>query len=203
MMSFRGQIKCCRQSAFVSINAYVPDGAGLTLPAKKGWQSTRTSDTPQWTSDHERYAEDPGRQKQQVTGQDSGQRIVLHIDDDEEDRMVLEEALQKLDPGIKVQQVDNGRAALFLLKQSKELGNLPCLIILDINMPGMNGTEVLTEIKKDRELASLPLILFTTSSGWTYRDLIKKENVEFITKPLTPSELSDTARKMLKHCLPH
>lgn len=201
-MRLNRQIKDDTQFGVSYIKTHVPDGIGYVQQRDGGWKSIRTTDFPQWTSDHDGGLRGPNEEKQKASGQPSQQRLVLHIDDDEEDRVLLEEALQKLDSRVKVQQVDNGKDALSFLKQCREAGHLPCLIILDINMPGMNGKEVLKEIKKDRELASLPLILFTTSSESTYRDLIREENVKLISKPLTPSELSDSARKMLKHCSP-
>jgi CheY-like chemotaxis protein len=201
-MRWNRQIKGNTQVGFSYTKTYVPEGAGYRPLRVGGWRSILTSDIPQWISDRDgRFAGTNG-EKQKAAGQPSPPRLVLHIDDDEEDRMLLEEALQKLDANIKVQQVDSGKAALSFLKQAREAGHLPCLIILDINMPGMNGKEVLKEIKKDRELAPLPLILFTTSSASTYSDLIQEENVELISKPLSPAELIDSAREMLKHCPP-
>ena len=141
--------------------------------------------------------------RQDASEESSKHRIVLHVEDDEEDRTLLEEALKKLDAGVMVQHADSGDAALSLLKRSKELRHLPCLIVLDINLPGMSGKEVLNEIKKDEELASLPLVLFTTASQAAYRDLIAKEKVELITKPSSPSELLNSARRMLSYCQPH
>jgi CheY-like chemotaxis protein len=202
-MRFKRQLKWEGPFGFTSLKTGIPAAAGYVQRREVRWESIRTSYTFQWASDHEGKLTGWAQGKQEVHGPPPGQRIVLHIDDDEDDRMLLEEALQKLDPRIKVQQVDNGSTALSLLKQSKEVGNLPCLIILDINMPGMNGKEVLKEIKKDQELASLPLILFSTSSEFTYSEFVKTENVEFITKPLNSSELFDSARKMLQHCPPH
>ncbi|MGN6400468.1 MAG: response regulator [Flavisolibacter sp.] len=193
------QIQYVRQLDFIFIRTYLPEQAGYVHRREDSWKSTRTSDVPEWNNDYDGSLPEPRKEKQQSPAKPQ-QRIVLHIDDDEEDRELFQEALLKLDATIKVQQAGSGKAALSFLKQSKEIGNLPCLIILDINMPGMNGKEVLKEIKKDQELASLPLILFTTSPESTYREFVKKENVQFITKPLTPSELINTAKGMLKHC---
>jgi CheY-like chemotaxis protein len=199
-MNSNRQITGDGPSDITSIRPYLLDITEYKQQREDRWRSTRTSDNLPWDSDHHGRFKGPLQEKQQETGQPLAQRIVLHIDDDEEDRMLLEEALQQLDARIRVQQADSGKVALSFLEQSKKAGNLPCLIVLDINMPGMNGKEVMKEIKKDQELASLPLILFTTSPESTYRDLIKKENVQFITKPLTASELFDSAKKMLKYC---
>lgn len=175
---------------------------GYAPQRKSYWSSIHSPYTPQWFYNHDGNPSGQGEARQ-PSGQASPPRIVLHIDDDEEDRMLLEEALQKLDAKIRVQQAESGEAALSFLKQSKALGAMPCLIVLDINMPGMNGKEVLKEIKGDQELSSLPLILFTTAPEATYRELAKKENLQLITKPLNSAELIQSARKMLQLCPPN
>jgi two-component system response regulator len=130
-------------------------------------------------------------------------KTVLHIDDDEEDRLILEGAMKRLDTQIIVRQADSGSAALSFLQQSKQFHDLPSLVVLDLNMPGMNGTEVIQEIKKDEKLASLPLVIFTTASGNRYKDFLAKENIALLTKPSSPSELIDSVRKMLSFCHPN
>jgi CheY-like chemotaxis protein len=80
------------------------------------------------------------------------------------------------------------------------MDDLPCLIILDINMPGMNGVQVLEEIKKDKILASLPLVVYSTSSEKGFADLIESQEIEFITKPKSSSNLNESVTKMLRHC---
>jgi two-component system response regulator len=130
-------------------------------------------------------------------------RTVLHIDDDEDDRLILEGALKKLDTQIIVQQADCGSAALSYLQQSKQFQNLPSLVVLDLNMPGMNGTEVIKEMKKDEKLASLPLVIFTTTSENGYKDFLAKENIALLTKPSSPCELVERVRTMLSYCHPN
>lgn len=130
-------------------------------------------------------------------------RIILHIDDDEEDRDVLMEALKKLDAEIIVRQAESGNDALSILNRSRDMGELPCLIVLDMNLPGMKGEEILKQIKKDKTLASVPLIVFSTASRKSYEDLIAKEKLVFITKPMSPDELKESAKKMLRYCPCH
>lgn len=127
-------------------------------------------------------------------------RIVLHIDDDEEDRELLKEAIHKYDSNIIVRQVDNGKAGISFLKQAKEFDDKPCLVVMDLNMPGMDGREVLKEIKKDQQLFSIPLVIFTTSSSEMDKLFAKKEGIEFVTKPHTYQELSKLVERLISHC---
>lgn len=191
-----------RQMDIMPFKENVAAVAGYGQQKMPRWTSIRSPFTPQWYYNHDGSPSGRGETKPSP-GQAPAPKIVLHIDDDEEDRMMLEEALQNLDAGIQVQQAESGEAALSYLKQSKEQGTMPCLIVLDINMPGMNGKEVIKEIKGDRELSSLPLVVFTTAPEATYRELAKKEKVELITKPLNTAELINSARKMLQFCLPN
>lgn len=128
------------------------------------------------------------------------QRIVLHIDDDEDDRMMVEETIRELDPAIIVRQAGSGESGIAFLKQSKHFNDLPCLVILDLNMPVMDGKKVLSEIKKDPELASIPLVIFTTSPAQLDKDFASAENVELITKPSTTKDFFNSVKKMLAHC---
>ena len=174
----------------------------LSMEKVNQWKIVDAHKVPQRVRKLEPQLEKAVLEQQQNTAMSAQRRIVLHVDDDPEDRELLEEALKKLDPKIMVRQVENGIDALSYLKQSKHLQDLPCLIVLDLNMPGMNGKEVLREIQKDEELASLPLVIFTTASEKAYKDLIEKEHVELLTKPSSPSELLDSAKKLLSHCQP-
>jgi CheY-like chemotaxis protein len=127
-------------------------------------------------------------------------RIVLHIDDDEDDRELVREGIFQKDKNIILRQVDNGKAGLSFLQQAKEFGDLPCLIILDLNMPKMDGRQVLAEIKKDQQLASIPLVIFTTSDSSMDKHFAAKEGVQLITKPPTLNILSRAMDKLLSFC---
>jgi CheY-like chemotaxis protein len=90
-------------------------------------------------------------------------KIVLHIDDDQDDRYLVGKAINNIDPSIIVREAQDGMKAIEFLNQAKLFGDLPCLIILDINMPIMNGYDTYNEISKDNDLAAIPIVIFTTS----------------------------------------
>lgn len=131
----------------------------------------------------------------------STQKIILHIDDDEDDRIMVHEAIKELDSNIIVKQADSGQAGIDLLKQAKQLNNVPCLIILDLNMPGMDGKQALKELKKDDVLASIPIVLFSTSSSPLDKMFADKERVALITKPSSTAAIRLIIKKILEHCL--
>jgi len=84
---------------------------------------------------------------------------VLHIDDDFEEREIFSEALLIVDPTVSVRGAYSGANAFSMLENE----NLPDLIFLDINMPLMNGFEVLQLIKNSPRLEKIPVILLSTS----------------------------------------
>ena len=89
-------------------------------------------------------------------------RTLLLIDDDVDDIFLFEEVLGSIDPTIKFISAENGNRALSLLR--KELTELPNIIFLDLNMPGMDGKQCLVELKKDKALQHIPVIIYTTSA---------------------------------------
>jgi CheY-like chemotaxis protein len=88
--------------------------------------------------------------------------FVLIIDDDTEDRELFLEGLKEIDPNIKGLSAKDGREALHLLEN--ELVILPNFIFLDINMPVMNGKECLIQLKKNKRLKIIPVIMYSTTS---------------------------------------
>jgi CheY-like chemotaxis protein len=127
-------------------------------------------------------------------------KIVLHIDDDPEDREMVHEAIQSIDPSFIVIEARDGESGIELLKKAKSSGNLPCLIILDINMPGMNGFETYNEIKKDEQLKTLPAVIFTTSDFFKDGQIQGNEDLPVFVKPGKIKDLTACIQKILTHC---
>src|SRR6476620_1410652 len=105
---------------------------------------------------------------------------VLCVDDDEDDQLIVSETILEIDDSIEVATALNGHEALAFLDQAKTNDDLPCLIIMDINMPLMDGKQALVEIKKDKELDQVPIVMFTTSSSQLDMAFCEKYGVEFI-----------------------
>jgi len=88
------------------------------------------------------------------------QLTIYLIDDDPDHTLIITRAIRQTSPGVHVQTVDDGEVALALLHQVEEL---PDLILLDINMAGLSGFDVLTQIKGDERLGLVPVVMLTSS----------------------------------------
>jgi CheY-like chemotaxis protein len=131
----------------------------------------------------------------------STSKTVLCVDDDADDRDIVCYTIAQIDPSLKVIHAEDGAAALDYLKKAKEEEALPCLVILDINMPRMDGKQALSEIKKDDQLATLPVVVFSTSSNPTDKMYCERYGVELITKPTTMHMIQDEVKRLLQHCV--
>jgi CheY-like chemotaxis protein len=90
-----------------------------------------------------------------------GRRPILLVEDDVVDSMTVERALRELNIANRLKIVENGEEALSFLRDP---GNeQPCIILLDLNMPRMNGVEFLEIVKRDGLLKRIPVVVLTTS----------------------------------------
>lgn len=91
---------------------------------------------------------------------------ILLVDDDRVDVKTVQKALRSNQVTNPLRVAATGAAGLEELERiSKDGGRLPCLILLDINMPGMSGLEVLDRLKADARFRHIPVILLTTSKN--------------------------------------
>ena len=86
---------------------------------------------------------------------------ILLVEDDQVDAMTVKRALKEINVTNKLDIVNNGEEALSFLKNSEN--DKPGIILLDLNMPRMNGIEFLKIAKKDDSLKSIPVVVLTTS----------------------------------------
>lgn len=84
---------------------------------------------------------------------------VLMVDDDADDQLLFVNALQEIDTTMHCEIANNGIEALEKLKTF-----VPDVVFLDLNMPMMNGMECLAAMKKNKHLANIPVIIFTTTN---------------------------------------
>ena len=86
---------------------------------------------------------------------------ILLVEDDQVDVMTVKRALKELHVTNPVVNLDNGAEALKYLRDTNSAK--PCIILLDLNMPIMNGIEFLQEAKHDAQLKRFPVVVLTTS----------------------------------------
>src|SRR5215471_17250572 len=92
---------------------------------------------------------------------------ILLVEDSPSDAFLTTQALKETKDPVEVHTVSDGVEALAFLRQEKSYAEAPRpgLILLDLNMPRMDGRELLAEIKKDRDFASIPVIVLTSSGA--------------------------------------
>jgi len=112
---------------------------------------------------------------------------ILLVEDNEGDILLTLEAFKELKVKNSVAVVKDGAEAIDFLKRKGQYSESqpPHLILLDINMPRLNGIEVLDFIKRDETLRKIPVVMLTTSSSESdIAECYEKSANCFITKPL-------------------
>ncbi|MBE9200967.1 MULTISPECIES: response regulator [unclassified Nodularia (in: cyanobacteria)] len=130
---------------------------------------------------------------------------ILMADDDEDDRILVREALLESQLPIDLHIVSNGEELLNYLYNrglytDKSQAPRPGLILLDLNMPLKSGLEVLEDIKTDAILRSIPVIVLSTSND--KEDIYHTYNLgasSFITKPVTFAALVEMIKSIGKY----
>jgi two-component system, chemotaxis family, response regulator Rcp1 len=90
---------------------------------------------------------------------------ILLIDDSPGDVRLTQEAFRLAAPGVHLHVANDGLEAMAFLRRTGDHADAPrsAIILLDLDMPGMDGREVLTHIKDDADLKTIPTIILTTS----------------------------------------
>ncbi len=127
-------------------------------------------------------------------------RIVLCVDDDADDREMISNTIYEIDPSFKVVHAKMVLKPLNIYQRQKSQGDLPCLVILDLNMPKMDGRKTLAEIKKDEQLSILPVVVLSTSSSPVDKLYCGNYGVEFIAKPTDLLAIHYEIKKLLRYC---
>jgi CheY-like chemotaxis protein len=122
---------------------------------------------------------------------------VLVIEDDQIERMKLKRATSLLEMNHNIIEAKNGEEALDLLEDKS---NLPDIILLDLNMPRMNGIEFLRTLKEDEVLKYIPSIVLTTSTN--PKDVLESYKIGiagYIIKPLKYEDYVSLVEKTLEY----
>ncbi|HEY0057593.1 MAG TPA: response regulator [Flavisolibacter sp.] len=126
--------------------------------------------------------------------------IVLYADDDPDDLQLVRDAFMQYSTNVEVVTVRDGTEALAYLKSLGEYDPKPCLVILDINMPRLNGKEALIELRKTERFEDTPVVLFTTSSLPLDKTFAERYKAGFITKPIDARQMELITDNFIEHC---
>lgn len=131
--------------------------------------------------------------------------IILMADDDADDRLLAQDAMHESRVLNELHFVEDGVQLLSYLRgddnfNDRTLYPMPGLILLDLNMPKMDGREALAEIKADPRLRRIPVVILTTSKA--EEDMVKGYDLgaaSYITKPVTFDALVELMRTLGKY----
>lgn len=132
---------------------------------------------------------------------------ILIADDDQDDCLMTREAFQECRVSNPLHFVHDGQALLDYLQRRPPYNDderypLPGLILLDLNMPRMDGREALQAIKSDAQLRGIPVVILTTSSA--EEDILCSYDMggnSFITKPVTYTGLLEVVKTLRRYWL--
>ena len=113
-------------------------------------------------------------------------KVVFYCDDDEDDLLMFRDSIKEIDQSI--QCITSSRSEQAIENLSKGIIR-PDIIFLDINMPKINGIEMLARLKKLGSLEDVPIVMYTTSTYRHELDQCFKLGADLIlTKPFNPSD---------------
>ena len=129
------------------------------------------------------------------------EKFILLGEDDPDDQEMLTEVFSSIDNSFILLFVNNGKEVLSALEKLKD-GHLPCLIILDYNMPGLSGADILKELGGNPRYSNIPKIVWSTSGSEKFRSTCMELGAnDYVIKPSSNSDLEKIARYMIAQCV--
>lgn len=119
------------------------------------------------------------------------------MDDDQDDLNFLSTTFRDLAPDVQVVNMVNGIEALNFLETREKEEDLPSLIVLDMNMPFMNGKETLEKIKEHYQLKNLPVVIFTAGTNPNDKEYFKTQGIAMVSKPYSNHRLKEIVNDFL------
>jgi CheY-like chemotaxis protein len=125
---------------------------------------------------------------------------ILLVEDDPDDRGLLLDAFRNASAEVDTVVAENGLQAMDYLAAAQSGGNSPGLIVLDLNMPYLDGRATFEKIRRDNTLQDIPVIIFSSSHNPYDMAFFQDAGAEFISKPMDYKLLSGIAGHMVQVC---
>ena len=125
-------------------------------------------------------------------------KYILYAEDDQDDFMLLKKAFEDVNGEIELINVPTGYDVINYLQELDE-SRYPLLILMDINMPMLDGKETWELLKIDDKFKSIPVVFFSTSANPKDKSYFEKGGSEFLTKPSVYSEWLTIANKLASY----
>ncbi|MBS1563916.1 MAG: response regulator [Bacteroidetes bacterium] len=126
--------------------------------------------------------------------------IVLYADDDPDDRDLVQQGFSPYEDNVSLHTFTNGSGVLSFINGIAAGDELPCLIILDHNMPMLSGIQILQQLRAQQRYTAIPVILFTTSISQAEQQQLDHLNARVVIKPINVIQLNHIINEFLSHC---
>ena len=129
---------------------------------------------------------------------------ILLVEDDLEDAGLTMEALNKEQIQCRVSLVRDGEEAMEFVRRQGRYGRAPRpdIVLLDMNLPKLDGREVLALLKQDESLSRIPVVVLTASHE--HQEILESENLHvesFLTKPVDLEAFISVVKSLRKYLL--
>lgn len=127
-------------------------------------------------------------------------KFIIVGEDDLDDKDILEELFSSIDSSVKLHFLNNGEKLVYFL-EGAEAKDLPCLILLDYNMPGLNGAEILSSLQNNERLKHIPKMIWSTSNAAIFKNrCLELGACDYLVKPSSIKDLKNTLQYILSFC---
>ena len=117
-------------------------------------------------------------------------KYILYADDDLDDQDIMGELLQQIAPQVQLVVKDNGEDLLRFINELPDDANMPALIILDLNMPGLDGIQTLIKVKEIERCRDVPVLIFSTAFNEIDKHrAFSSGAIAFVNKPSSYTQL--------------
>lgn len=122
---------------------------------------------------------------------------ILYVEDNPGEAFLLQEAVRSLNRNFQLVTAGDGEVALSLLLSASAP---PCVIVLDVNLPGIDGIEVLKAVKSHPELKSVPTVVFAERAARRQIEMTGYTPELFLTKPMDLDGYLGVAQEIIALC---
>ena len=130
----------------------------------------------------------------------SNNKLIIFGEDDHDDIEFLRETFSSITDDYSLRFIDKGHQLIETLDAMPN-HELPCLLVLDYNMPELNGAEILNILRNDPRYSHIPKIIWSTSGSDTYKSICMELGAaDYVIKPGSVKDLIDTAKYLLSFC---
>jgi CheY-like chemotaxis protein len=125
-------------------------------------------------------------------------KTVLYVEDDPDDREFFFSTMQQTHPEVHIDCASNGQEALTYLEARSGM-SLPDLIVMDLNMPLLDGKRLLRQLSARPNLNHVPVVVFTSSESPEDKDIVRRFGVALVNKPFNLAQMPAILDNLLSY----